>query len=192
MKRNIIVAKNAISSDLCNTIINTTKNSFAPAHIGGRGDGTGNRNSTIRRSETSWLAGSVKHLEIYVPILQLIQKVNRDFYGFDLLDPEPFQITRYDQQNQGFYSPHEDGTYDEVPVGNYVRKLSLSIQLTSPEYYEGGEFEFPDDKEKFNVEDSKQQGTAIFFPSYMKHGVKPVTKGTRYSLVCWVTGPMFV
>ena len=166
MKRNIIVAKNAISSDLCNAIIKTTKNTFIPAEIGGRADGMG--------------------------ILHLIQRVNREFYGFDLKDPEPFQITRYDEKNQGFYSPHEDGAYDEVPVGSFVRKLSLSIQLTSPEYYEGGEFEFPDDKEKFNVEDSKQQGTAIFFPSYMKHGVKPVTKGRRYSLVCWVLGPMFV
>ena len=187
MKRNIIVAKNAISSDLCNAIINTTKNTFTPAEIGG----DSSRNSTIRRSETSWLRGSVKHLEVYTPILQLIKKVNQDFYGFDLTDPEPFQITRYDEQNQGFYHPHEDGVYDPVPVGSFVRKLSLSIQLTSPEYYEGGEFEFPDDKEKFNVEDSKQQGTAIFFPSYIKHGVKPVTKGTRYSLVCWVLGPMF-
>ena len=44
-----------------------------------------------------------------------------------------------------------------------LEKLSLSVQLTPPEYYEGGEFEFPDDKEKFNVEDSKEQGTVIFF-----------------------------
>ena len=35
------------------------------------------------------------------------------------------------------------------------------------------------------------QGTAIFFPSYMEHAVVPVTKGTRYSLVCWVLGPNF-
>ena len=47
------------------------------------------------------------------------------------------------------------------------------------------------DVDKFNVEDSLEQGTAIFFPSYMKHGVVPVTKGTRYSLVCWTHGPNF-
>ena len=67
----------------------------------------------------------------------------------------------------------------------------MSIQLTAPEYYEGGTFEFPDDKDSFVVEDSLEQGTAIFFPSYMKHGVVPVTKGTRYSLVCWVLGQNF-
>ena len=193
MRRNIIVAKNTISPQLCNQIIETAKNNFGPASIGGpqEGGGQGFRDATQRRSETSWLVGVIRHLEIYLPILQLIKKVNQDYYGFDLMEPEPFQITKYDEQNQGFYTPHEDGVYDPVPVGGIVRKLSLSIQLTSPEYYEGGEFEFPNDKEKFNVEDSKQQGTVIFFPSYMKHGVKPVTKGTRYSLVCWVKGPNF-
>ena len=189
MKRNIIVAHKAISSDLCNSIINITKNSFQPAMMAGTGDGY--KNPTQRRSETSWLGGSLRHLDVYTPLLQLINKVNKDFYGFDLTDPEPMQITKYDEKNQGFYAPHEDGVYDPVPVGAPVRKLSLSVQLPPPDYYEGGEFEFPDDKEKFNVEDSKEQGTVIFFPSYIKHGVKPVTKGVRYSLVCWVTGPMF-
>ena len=67
----------------------------------------------------------------------------------------------------------------------------MSLQLTSPEYYEGGRFQFPDDSEKFKEEDSLAQGTVIFFPSYLKHGVTPVTKGIRYSLVCWWLGPLF-
>jgi PKHD-type hydroxylase len=186
MKRNIIVAKNALSSDLCNKIIEIAKPGFASALVSG-----GLNQPTIRKSETSFLVGSIKYLDIYIPILQLIKKVNDDFYNFDLLEPEHFQITKYDEKNQGFYKPHEDGLYDNVSSDQLVRKLSVSIQLTSPEYYEGGTFDFPDDKEKFVVEDSLGQGTAIFFPSYMKHGVVPVTKGTRYSLVCWVNGYAF-
>ena len=190
MKRNIIIAKKAISSDLCNTIIQRAQPGFQSALIGGVGaEGSANKPS-IRRSETSWIAGSLKHLDIYIPILQLINKVNTDFYNFDLMEPESFQITKYDEKNQGFYKPHEDGFYDG-PKEQFVRKLSVSIQLTAPEYYEGGTFEFPDDKDSFVVEDSLEQGTAIFFPSYMKHGVVPVTKGTRYSLVCWVLGQNF-
>lgn len=185
MRRNIVIAKKAISADLCNTIIERTKKDFntATTFEGNKPD--------IRKSEVSWLLGSVKHYDIYQPIINLIKKINDEVYKFELLDPEPFQITQYDEKNQGFYKPHMDGTYDHVPHGHGVRKLSLSIQLTPPNYYEGGTFEFPDDKEKFVVEDSMDQGTAIFFPSYMKHGVKPVTKGTRYSLVCWVLGPNF-
>lgn len=193
MKRNIIVAKDAISPALCNTIIKLAQNSFRPAEIGGpiEGGAQGHRDATQRRSETSWLNGSIRYLDVFIPILQIIKNINEQFYGFDLMEPEAFQITKYDEKNQGFYRPHMDGVYDPVPPEGLVRKLSLSIQLTPPEYYEGGEFEFPDDKEKFHVEDSKAQGTVIFFPSYINHGVKPVTKGTRYSLVCWVKGPNF-
>ena len=36
------------------------------------------------------------------------------------------------------------------------------------------------------------QGKLIMFPSYVLHEVKPVTKGERNSLVCWVTGKPFV
>ena len=186
MRRNIVIAKKAISADLCNAIIERTKKDFQIAGVG-----QGNVAPETRKSQVSWLMGSVKHYDIYQPIVNLIQKINNEVYNFDLFDPEPFQITQYDEKNQGFYKPHMDGTYDHVPHNQPVRKLSLSIQLTPPNYYEGGTFEFPDDKEKFVVEDSMDQGTAIFFPSYMSHGVQPVTKGTRYSLVCWVLGPNF-
>ena len=35
----------------------------------------------------------------------------------------------------------------------------------------------------------KKQGTIINFPSFVFHRVTPVTKGIRYSLVVWHTGP---
>ena len=149
MKRNIIIAKNALSADLCNTIIDRAKHGFKRAYTGEK-----DKPNSIRRSQVSWLTGIVKHLDIYIPVMELIHKVNSEFYHFDLEDPEPFQIT-------------------------------------SPEHYEGGTFQFPDDQDKFIVEDSIEQGTAIFFPSYMQHGVVPVTKGIRYSLVCWVLGSNF-
>ena len=37
------------------------------------------------------LGGSLRHLDVYTPLLRLINKVNKDFYGFDLTDPEPMQ-----------------------------------------------------------------------------------------------------
>jgi PKHD-type hydroxylase len=70
-----------------------------------------------------------------------------------------------------------------------VRKLSISIQLTNPEEYEGGELYLYDD-DKGTLMD-KTQGTLIIFPSYVLHEVTPVTKGERNSLVTWVTGKQF-
>ena len=36
-----------------------------------------------------------------------------------------------------------------------------------------------------------EKGTVIIFPSYLLHGVDPVTKGTRHSCVTWMLGPHF-
>jgi hypothetical protein len=48
VKRNIIVAKNAISSDLCNKIIQVAQSGFTSALTDG-----GRNQPTIRKSETS-------------------------------------------------------------------------------------------------------------------------------------------
>mgnify|MGYP003121602632 CR=1 FL=1 len=186
MKRNIIVAKKAFSPEFCEEIIKLQKNTMVKGGVGTGGD----VNKKVRNSEICFFNGSVKYFQLYKPILELVSRVNNQFYEFDLFEPETFQLTKYDEKNKGFYKPHEDGFY-ENPPNQLVRKLSMSAQLTSPEYYEGGQLEFPDDKHNFVEEDAREQGTVVFFPSYLKHGVQPVTKGIRYSLVSWFVGPSF-
>ena len=68
----------------------------------------------------------------------------------------------------------------------YDRKLSVVVQLTDPDEYEGGEFKFKyvEQPEGFN-----NRGSVLVFPSYLEHCVTPVTKGTRHSLVTWIEGP---
>lgn len=85
---------------------------------------------------------------------------------------------------------NEGGHYDwHIDLGPYeaaYRKLSVVIQISDPEDYEGGEVLFKaGDKEHVLPKD---QGLIAVFPSYILHKVNPVTKGTRYSLVAWVQG----
>jgi len=185
MKRNIIVAKKALTPELCNEIIELGRHQLQKGGVG-----QGDVNKKIRNSEICFLNGSIPYFNLYKPILELVTDINKRFYKFDIREPETFQLTKYDEKNQGFYKPHEDGAYEESP-DVFVRKLSMSVQLTCPEYYEGGQLEFPDDKQNFVEEDAREQGTAVFFPSYLKHGIQPVTKGVRYSLVSWFVGPSF-
>ena len=185
MRRNIIVAKKALSSEVCEQIIQGAKNNFVKGGIG-----ESKIDKEIRDSETCFLDGIMSHYNLYKPILELATHVNNKFYQFNILQPETLQVTKYDEKNKGFYKPHMDQGHDVAPDVS-VRKLSMSIQLTPPEYYEGGQLEFPDDKHNFVEEDAREQGTAIFFPSYLQHGVQPVTKGIRYSLVSWFVGPSF-
>ncbi len=68
-----------------------------------------------------------------------------------------------------------------------LRKLAVSIQLNPSSDFEGGELEiFPVKKIKLPL---NAQGTAVLFPAHRIHRVTPVTKGVRYSLVCWISGP---
>ena len=64
----------------------------------------------------------------------------------------------------------------------YVRVLSVSVQLTSENEYDGGSLQIG----MLNM--SKVQGTAVVFPSYQVHKVYPVTRGLRKSLVAWIVG----
>ena len=42
-----------------------------------------------------------------------------------------------------------------------------------------------------NITAPKNFNSVLLFPSYLLHRVKPVTKGTRRSLVLWISGPKF-
>ena len=78
-------------------------------------------------------------------------------------------------------------------VGN-LRKLSMTVQLTDPDEYEGGLFQIDrgphfDNERYYTVREIMQRGSIIVFPSFVYHQVTPVTKGARESLVMWSIGP---
>ena len=80
-----------------------------------------------------------------------------------------------------FYGPHYDA--DE----NNKRILSISVQLSKPSEYEGGDLcLYGTGGSPSPLENA--QGTVIIFPSNLLHEIEPVTKGTRYSLVQWFKG----
>ena len=116
-------------------------------------------------------------------------------WKFDIKAVESIQLTRY--KKGGFCGFHGDGRSDHLSAYNLpkneffhgkVRKLSMSIILNDD--YEGGGFEFAT-LNKIYTPDFDKLGSIMVFPSFMMHRVKPVTKGTRYSLVSWFLGPPF-
>jgi PKHD-type hydroxylase len=81
------------------------------------------------------------------------------------------------------------GRHIDSAPGTLIRKLSFTVQLSEPEDYKGGDLcLYLGDKAEVM---KKEQGFVALFPSYVLHEVKPVTQGTRYSLVSWITGKPF-
>jgi PKHD-type hydroxylase len=68
-----------------------------------------------------------------------------------------------------------------------TRKLTVLVFLNDD--FEGGKFYIQNGSNRLYPQQTK--GTAITFPSFMPHGVEPVTKGIRYSVVTWMVGPYF-
>jgi len=167
----------AFSKEECQIIINIAKDK-------GLIKGNTKGESDVRDSKISWLYPVDGMDWVFRKVTDITLNLNERFFKFDLFGiNEGLQFTNYEAPS-GKYGKHVDRAMDSP-----VRKLSISIQLTDPKEYEGGELYLYDgDKETLM---DKTQGTLIIFPSYVLHEVMPVTKGERNSLVTWVTGPQF-
>ena len=134
-----------------------------------------------RRSEVRWLSHGEHTSWLYDRIGLLIHRLNEQHWRFVLGGMEAIQVARYGV-GDGY-----DWHVDLGPGQASMRKLSISVQLTEGDAYEGGDLEFPDGPEGL----ARSRGDAIVFPSFMHHRVAPLTRGERWSLVAWVVGPPF-
>jgi len=132
-----------------------------------------------RKSSQAWIGQTKENLWLFDKMLALIMSANKDFQ-FEIDFFEALQLVKYEVGE--FYDWHID--MGPQHMGN--RKLSTTVQLSSPEDYEGGSVVLDNNGKEFVA--PKALGSVTVFPSFMKHKVEPVTKGTRYSLVVWCSG----
>ena len=150
------------------------------------------RNSDLVWMDDAWI---YKELQPYVHLAN-----KKAGWNFNWERSESCQFTKY-KLNQ-YYDWHCDSwdkPYEkEGPDKGKIRKLSMTCQLTDGSEYEGGELEFDFRQYDPHMRDESKhlqkateilpKGSIIVFPSFVWHRVKPVTNGTRYSLVMWSTG----
>ena len=138
------------------------------------------RNCDVRRIDKN----AEKHL---VDLLRsFFEEANRNLFNFDIKFINDIQFITYEEQ--GKYSWHQDVEVMTEYPRPYDRKLSMTIQLSDTDDYEGGDFEFEDGIERVPKE-MRDKGSVLIFPSFYKHQITPVTKGVRHALVTWIEGP---
>ena len=172
----------AFSEQELNWLQEKAKQAEQNAQVGGGVGGV--VNSSIRRSQVSWLTNTPDTKWVFEKLADVASKMNAQHFRFDLTGfGEPLQLTNYNQSENGMYGWHLD--YG----GGISRKLSMAIQLTDPSEYEGGNLQVMVSGQPQNIR--KQRGLIAIFPSYVLHQVTPVTQGSRQSLVAWISGPAF-
>jgi PKHD-type hydroxylase len=165
----------------CQLVINAGRSEPAQlAEVGGGGR-KGGTDTKTRTSHISWIPFN-KMPEMYDALNQLMLQTNANHFGFENMQlTEPAQYTEYPEG--GFYDWHIDSDVimeHEPPV----RKISMTLLLSPENEFEGGGLELLSEGK---VARSKQ-GYAIFFASFIRHRVIPITKGNRKSLVMWFGG----
>jgi PKHD-type hydroxylase len=173
--------ENVFSKEECEKIISiSNKSSF----IKGGFYKKNKLDNSIRDSNIKWLEIEKDTEWLFRKTTDIVFELNEKFFKFNLFGfIEGFQFTNY-KAPAGKYGKHVDRG-----LNSRVRKLSISIQLSDPKNYKGGEL-YLYESDKGNLM-SKKQGTLVVFPSFILHEVTPVTKGERNSLVTWITGDNF-
>ena len=155
------------------------------AYVGNKKGITGGVLDTkTRTSHISWIPFK-KMADMYKDIEQIMKTTNGNHFGFDGMQiTEMAQYTEYPEG--GFYDWHIDNDVNcqhEPPV----RKISMTCLLSPESEFEGGDLELMAEGRIAKI----KQGHAVFFASFIRHRVKPVTRGRRQSLVMWFGGTPF-
>lgn len=109
-------------------------------------------------------------------------QVNHQIWQYDITHSNQSEFLMYDVN--GKYETHTDAFHSR---SNETRKLTVLAFLNDD--FEGGKFYIQNSHERLYPQQTP--GTVIVFPSFMPHGVEPVTSGIRYSVVTWMVGPYF-
>jgi PKHD-type hydroxylase len=193
--------KSAIPPKICDDIIEYGKSQQEQIALTGDYDPNKVSDDDIkdvskkRKSNVVWMDDRW----IYKEIQPYIHEANVNAgWNFQWDFSESCQFTKY-KLNQ-FYDWHCDSWNkpynkpEELNTHNKIRKLSVTVSLSDETEYEGGDFEFDfrsseDGSNQPQIcKEIRPKGSVVVFPSFVWHRVKPVTSGTRYSLVIWNLG----
>jgi PKHD-type hydroxylase len=167
-----------IPSDLCDLIVKECNKDFQTSDaITGGGLNRDMRDSQVAWiPKIHWLNGIIWHY---------VWEANKEHYHYDIEGIHgQIQLTTYGVGE--YYKWHQDDMNEFEDTGN--RKLSITVQLSDPSEYEGGEVQFLSSDNKLFFA-PKSKGSIVVFDSRLKHRVLPVKKGVRKSLVAWIGGP---
>ncbi len=134
-----------------------------------------------RKSTVAFFPSEQRHAWMVERIAKLVLDLNQKLWRFEIARSDLLQFSAYGEGQ--YYDWHMDLASRGTLA---VRKLSISVQLNDSADYDGGDLEV--DIGAVIKLGSRRKGALVVFPSYMRHRVLPITRGTRYSLVAWFGG----
>jgi PKHD-type hydroxylase len=123
---------------------------------------------------------------LYDLLFPLALEANEKLFHFDIdIVTDPIHYVIYPEDGG-----HLDWHMDTGAYGVNRRKIAMTVQLSDPSEYEGGEFEIWFGGQQ-SVVVPREKGDVICFPAFCMHRVRPIKKGKRKCLVFWTGGRPF-
>ncbi len=146
-----------------------------------------NRDHKQRNAELVWMDDVGDLTWVMTRLIKLVSQSNKHQFDFDVREfAESPQVAKYDAAKGGHFAWHSD-------IGRGLaagkRKLTLVLQLSNPDTYDGGDLEIRPSAHILLA--NRAQGSVSVFPSFALHQVTPVERGVRHSLTVWAHGPPF-
>lgn len=145
------------------------------------------RDRLARNCKVTWLGADPETAWAFMRIRDRVMRINDRWLKFNL-DGEMETLQYLDYGMGNFYNWHVDNGSDVVAT----RKLTCVIQLSDPDDYKGGRLELDSQTHLPNgtyvKHAPKHRGTAIIFPSHIRHVARPVWWGKRKAVVAWFHG----
>ena len=165
--------KGEIPDEMCDCIVNSIDDTLYQKGTTGNNNKLLARNVNIQFINSTWINALLNGYIRFANCLNF-------HYDLSNEDKEAVQISKYSKGE--YYKMHMD-----FGKGSHLtRKLSLTVQLSDENDYEGGDLILYNGSIK--DKSSRGKGSIVVFDSRLYHEVTPVTKGVRYSLVKWYHG----
>ena len=188
----------AVKPDVCDQIVKDCKQNILEKAVIYNQDNLSSRDDPeIRKTSVHFIKDRDNNINKLA--WHFLREANKIQFNYDLTHFQAIQFAEY--KNGGFYGWHKDDDGNAIDEPNKIRKLTAVLVISNPDTFEGGELQFyngdrpMEDMGEITAEqvtnDIKAQGSVIVFDSRDWHRVTPVTKGVRYSIVCWTVGPNF-
>ena len=159
---------------------------FSKGIVGNKENNTSTDSYETNNRDIAYIQPSDQSKWLYNLLFPLALKANKKLFHFDIdVVTDSIHYVIY-PENGGHLHWHTDIS----AYGANRRKLAMTVQLSDPSEYEGGDFQiWMGGKEPVTV--PRKKGDIIVFPTFLMHRVTPVTKGQRKCLVFWTGGKPF-
>ena len=181
----VVTRLDVLNPEECSYVIETCKPFVEPSTIE-TPDSSADVIEEVRRSKSVVIGPDDSRFESIRPLMQrtveaFVECTQTGFYQ-EIHHTEAIQFTEYAEGD--FYNWHMDSSPTTPRIS------SASLCLSDYRSFQGGDLSFrdmidPNEKKPTPLSIKINQGELAVFPSLLVHSVKPITEGTRYSLVLW-------